>query len=113
MATELPVSAPLQRPTDAPRAPSYARRRPEETVLYDVVREQLETFLCQARERDRPLPRFVERELRGYLECGILARGFVRVRCDACGCDRLVAFSCHLELRTIRSRGDEGGVRKG
>jgi len=71
-----------------------ARRRPEETVLYDVVREQLETFLCRARERDRPLPRFVEREFRGYLECGILAHGFVRVRCDACGCDRLVAFSC-------------------
>jgi hypothetical protein len=88
----LPVAHP--RPTGAGCAPSYARRRPEETVLYEVLREQLETFLCRARERDRPLPRFVEREFRGYLECGILAHGFVRVHCDACGCDRLVAFSC-------------------
>jgi hypothetical protein len=52
----------------------------------------LETFL--ARGRDRPLPRFVERELRGFLECGILAHGVLRVHCDACGRDRLVAFSC-------------------
>ncbi len=26
--------------------------------------------------------------------CGILAHGFVRVHCDACGLDRLVPFSC-------------------
>jgi Putative transposase/Transposase zinc-binding domain len=70
----------------------YERRRPEETALYDVVRSEVETFL--ARDRDRPLPRFVERELRAYLECGILAYGFLRVHCDACGHDRVVAFSC-------------------
>jgi hypothetical protein len=70
------------------------RRRPEESVLYDVVRAELESFLARARERDRTVPRFVERELRAYLGCGILAHGFVRVRCDACGCERLVAFSC-------------------
>ena len=40
------------------------------------------------------MPRFVEREFRAYLSCGLLEHGFVRVRCDACGCDRLVAFSC-------------------
>ena len=75
MAARLPVPAALLRPTDAACPPSYARRRPEETVFYVVVREQLETFLCRARERDRPLPRFVEREFRGYLDCGILAHG--------------------------------------
>ena len=42
----------------------------------------------------RPGPRFVARELRGSLRCGILAHGFVRVRCDGCGLDRVVAFSC-------------------
>ncbi len=35
-----------------------------------------------------------EREFRGFLECGILAHGFLRVHCDACGRDRLVALSC-------------------
>ncbi len=29
-----------------------------------------------------------------YLECGIFANGFARARCDDCGHDYLVAFSC-------------------
>lgn len=73
---------------------AYARRRPEEIVLYRVVQAELETFLARAQARERPVPRFVERELRGFLRCGILARGFVRVHCDECGLDRVVAFSC-------------------
>ena len=72
----------------------YARRRPEESVLYGVVQTELETFLARAQARERPVPRFVERELRGFLRCGILAHGFVRVHCDRCGLDRVVAFSC-------------------
>jgi hypothetical protein len=55
---------------------------------------ELETFLARAQARERPMPRFVERELRGFLRCGILAHGFVRVHCDDCGLDRVVAFSC-------------------
>jgi hypothetical protein len=51
----------------------YAHRRPEESVLYGVVRSELETFLARAQARERPEPRFVERELRGFLRCGILA----------------------------------------
>jgi hypothetical protein len=73
---------------------TYARRRPEETVLYGVVQQELETFLTRAQARERPVPRFVERELRGFLGCGILAHGFVRVHCDNCSLDRVVAFSC-------------------
>ena len=64
------------------------------------MREPLETFLARARERDRPVPRFVERELRGYLECGIVEHGVERVRCDTCGNGRLVAFACYIELKT-------------
>jgi hypothetical protein len=30
------------------------------------------------------MPRFIEREFRRYLECGILAHGFARVKCTAC-----------------------------
>jgi hypothetical protein len=59
-----------------------------------VVQQEIETFLARARERERPVPRFVERELRAFLHCGVLAHGFVRVHCDACGLDRVVAFSC-------------------
>ena len=104
---------------DSPRghacevASPYAPRRPEDTLLHQTVREHLETFLSRARQLDHPVPRFVEREFRAYLECGVLAHGFLRLHCDACGCDRLLPFSCYLELRTIRSPREEGGVGKG
>ena len=66
----------------APLAAGYRRREPEKTVLHAVVRENLETFLEAARERDGDgYPAFVEREFRRYLDCGLLARGFGRVRC--------------------------------
>jgi hypothetical protein len=39
-------------------------------------------------------PSYVARALRRFLECGVLAHGFVRVRCAACKGESLVAFSC-------------------
>jgi len=72
----------------------YRPRRPEESVLYSVVAGHLETFLAPQRERGRLVPRFVERELRSFLDCGILARGFLRVHCDVCRLDRVVPYSC-------------------
>ena len=74
--------------------PEYERHEPDKTLLHRVVREELESFLARARESGAPVARFVEREIRAYLDCGILANGFLRVHCDDCGCDRLVAFSC-------------------
>jgi hypothetical protein len=47
----------------------------------------------------------VEREFRRFLECGVLARGFLRVHCDACGCDRLVPFSCKGRGFFLRGQG--------
>jgi hypothetical protein len=72
----------------------YRPRNPEDNPLYGVVSGQLETYLAVQSERERPVPRFVERELRAFLDCGVLANGFLRVHCDACGKDRVVAFSC-------------------
>lgn len=75
----------------------YRRRRPERTVLYRLVQRHLETWLSRARESDSdgvPIAPYIERELRGFLSCGILAHGFARARCGGCGHDFLVAFSC-------------------
>ena len=75
----------------------YRRRRPERTVLYRLVQQHLETWLARTRENDPdgfPVTASIERELRGYLTCGILAHGFARARCAGCGHDFLVAFSC-------------------
>ena len=77
------------------RPAPYARRRPEQSVLYRLVQQHLETYLALACDGDgHAVPGYVERELRRYLECGILAYGFCRARCPACGQDFLVAFSC-------------------
>ena len=89
---------PAAHPHDASSHPrTYERRRPETTLLYEVVQEHLQTFLAQARDRTAHgfgLPRFVQNEFHHYLDCGQLARGFLRVRCDDCRHERLLAFSC-------------------
>jgi len=72
----------------------YERHEPEKTLLHEVVREQLEGFLASSSRREQPAPRFIEQELRGFLRCGVLAHGFLRLHCDDCGHDRLLAFSC-------------------
>jgi hypothetical protein len=107
---ELPCRKPGRRPAPtnwerhggaASASLRYRRREPEKTLLHTVVREHLESFLAQARERSshgRGLPAFVERELRAYTDCGLLARGFARVRCPDCGFERLVAFSCKASI---------------
>ena len=73
----------------------YERRRPEESVLYRLVQEQLETFLAQVEaETGAGLPEFIKEEFDAFLKCGILAHGFLRLRCAKCAHEKLVAFSC-------------------
>jgi len=78
------------------RAGGYQPRSSEGSVLHGLVRDHLETFLqaAIARGEGAGLPAFVEREFRGFLGCGVLARGFARVRCGDCAFERLVPFSC-------------------
>ena len=77
-------------------AARYQPRRPSRSALYRCVQEHLETWLAQCREGhdDGPVPPYVEREFRRYLECGVLAHGFARARCGDCGHDFLIAFCC-------------------
>ncbi len=58
----------------------YCPRHPEESVLYGIMAGHLETYLARQRERGRTVPRFVERELRSFLNCGIPAHGFLGIR---------------------------------
>jgi Putative transposase/Transposase zinc-binding domain len=62
--------------------------------LHETVRAHLKTFLAELEQDGSGLPRFVVAEFERYLRCGILANGFVRVRCTTCGDELLVAFSC-------------------
>jgi len=73
----------------------YRRRAPESTVLYRLLQEHLEMFLARLEsDPGQPAwPEFVKRELRDFLSCGVLSRGFARVICDSCGKSLLVGFS--------------------
>jgi hypothetical protein len=44
----------------------------------------------------RYLPDYVAREFEDYLKCGRLEHGFLRVRCESCHHEKLVAFSIQL-----------------
>ena len=68
-------------PSLDPTPYSYVRRDPSTTVLYHVVADHLETFLASldAEPDARGLPAYVQRELYDYLQCGILAHGFLRL----------------------------------
>ena len=82
-------------PAPAAHEVHYERRRPEETTLYQVVQEHLESFLAQVEaETGASLPQFVKDEFDAFLDCGILAHGFLRLRCAQCTHEKLVAFSC-------------------
>ena len=75
---------------------SYRRHEPANSVLYGVVAEHWNTFVSDAeREADgRGIPSYVKEEFEAYLRCGILQYGFLRVQCESCHEERLVAFSC-------------------
>ena len=75
-------------------ARTYQRREPEKHPLYRVLADHLETFLQCTRTSEHSLPSHVEGELRSYLACGILAYGFLLLRCSDCNESRTVAFSC-------------------
>ena len=75
------------------RGDGYARRRPEETLLYKVVAEHWPRFLERA-EESGGLPKFVVDEFDAYLGCGILEHGLVQLACTGCGHEMVVAFSC-------------------
>ena len=78
-----------------PLPASYRRRAPEQGALYQLVQSHLETFLAEPELRGaHGYRRFIEREFRRFLDCGQLSRGLARIRCPACGRDKVVAFSC-------------------
>jgi len=84
-----------RRPHGGPAASRRSeRRRPEKTPLHKVVSENLESRLAWREAGERPVPGYVEDELRGYLECGLLCFGFARPVCMTCRTGFVVAFSC-------------------
>ena len=100
----------------------YERHRPEQTTLYCLVQQHAASFIAHTEaSTGAELPRFIKAEpgpkqssglfvpsegpghwpgaackveFEAFLECGILAHGFLRLRCGECGHDKPLAFSC-------------------
>jgi hypothetical protein len=72
----------------------YQRRRPELTPCYQIIQQELATFINDRQEEGRPVPNYVIEEFDEYLKCGILAHGFLRLQCGLCHKEMAVAFSC-------------------
>jgi ribosomal protein S27E len=73
---------------------AYDRHQPEQTLLYQLVEAHYPALVDQLAQQGKSLPEHVHREFEAYLKCGRLEHGFLRVRCDKCHFERLVAFSC-------------------
>ena len=51
-------------------------------------------FVEHLAESGKQLPAHVRQAFDGYLQCGRLEHGFLRLRCDTCHAEHLLAFSC-------------------
>lgn len=72
----------------------YSRRRPEQSLLYQIIDRYYHDFVDYMKVRGKTLPRHVQKEFEEYLKCGCLEHGFLRVQCEHCHHEHLVAFSC-------------------
>ena len=75
-------------------APPYVRHRPEQTLLYQLVRDNDPAFKARLAAQGSTLPDYVEQEFEDSLRCGRLEHGFLRVSGASCRAEHLVAFSC-------------------
>ncbi|MBF0316493.1 MAG: transposase [Oligoflexia bacterium] len=80
----------------------YERREPENTILYQVIRKYWVSTLYKMEASYIEsghlsfcgFPYYIRREFSQFLECGILANGFLRLLCPHCGSNKLVAHLC-------------------
>ena len=75
-------------------ASTYERHRPQHTPLYGLIEEHYPRFVERLQAEGASLPRFVSEEFEAYLKCGRLENRFLRVKCESCRHEKLVAFSC-------------------
>jgi hypothetical protein len=85
--------------------PAYARRRPEATALHRVVRDNLRTLYAASEHGfASPLPGFVKDELEGFIDCGVLARGFAVLACPDCREQKSLASAARVAASAPRAQ---------
>jgi hypothetical protein len=78
--------------------PPYERRRPEQTLLYQLVDTHYPVFRAQLEAQGQTLPGYIQREFEDFLTCGRLEHGFLRVRCEGCYCRSESATICRRSV---------------
>jgi len=76
----------------------YRARNPKKSPLWQCVHRHYDEFEGVYPEQYQPrfgrLRPIIPEVVHKFLECGDLARGFARIRCDHCEHEYLLAFSC-------------------
>jgi len=67
---------------------------PKKPYCIRLLMSIIQKFLAALSESDKSLPKYVQDEFEAYLKCGRLEYGFLRVQCEICHHELLVAFSC-------------------
>ena len=62
-------------------------------MLYQLIQEHYPAFVSALEANCGRLPSFVRQEFDDYHKCGLLQHGFLRVKCDGCRNEHLVAIS--------------------
>jgi len=79
-------------------SPIYRPRNPQNSAYYGCVEDNFETFEQVYEDRFERKYGFFRPYIRNviyrYLDCGTLHNGFARVKCEECGHEYLLAFSC-------------------
>ena len=73
----------------------YVRHRTETTLLYQIIREYWPEFQAELASQNKYLPAYITKEFEAYLKCGRLEHGFLRVQCETCHDEKLVALVCN------------------
>ena len=78
--------------------PAYRPRQPQQTPYYRCVEDHLEMLEKVYEDRFERMYGFfrphIRKVMERYLDCGILRGGFARIKCEDCGHEYLLAFSC-------------------
>lgn len=92
MPTAAHARHPRAQPFVEPRG--YAQHWPESALPCQLVEQHYSACREMRAMAGRSLPGFIEEEFDAYLKCGRLEECFLRVRCEHCRAEKLVAFSC-------------------
>ena len=98
-------SSPIERPyAPRPRLPPsraaslYRPRNARATALYQLLEacyEDVKAIWEERFEKKYGFWRgFVDTVVARYLDCGVAEAGFARLKCEACGSERLLTLSC-------------------